>query len=69
MSDLDELCTREGKRNWNCGVTSGINGMQKGSAPGWDERRAVMVNVAGDIGARWKKRNLTIKVTHGTGQK
>ena len=33
-------------------VTSGLNGMKKGRAPGWDEMRADMVDVAGYIGAR-----------------
>ena len=29
-------------------VTSGLKGMKKGRAPGWDEMRAEMVDVAGD---------------------
>ena len=39
-------------------VTSGLKGMKKGRAPGWDEMRADMVDVAGEIGARWAKRLL-----------
>ena len=37
-------------------VTSRLKGMKKGRAPGWDEMRAEMVDVAGEIGARWTKR-------------
>ena len=33
-------------------VTSGLKGVKKGRAPGWDEMRAEMVYVAGEIGAR-----------------
>ena len=33
-------------------------GDEKGRAPGWDEMRAEMVDVAGEIGARWTKRLL-----------
>ena len=39
-------------------VTSGLKGMKKGRALGWDEMRAEMVDVAGEIGARWTKRLL-----------
>ena len=39
-------------------MTSGLKGMNKGRAPGWDEMRAEMVDVAGVIGARWTKRQL-----------
>ena len=39
-------------------VTSGLKGMKKGRAPGWDEMRADMVEEAGKIGARWTKRLL-----------
>ena len=39
-------------------VTRGLKGMQKGRAPGWDEMRAEMVDVAGYIGARCRKRLL-----------
>ena len=39
-------------------VTRGLTGMQKGRASGWDEMRADMVEVAGEIGARWTKRLL-----------
>ena len=39
-------------------VTRGLKGMKKGRAPGWDEMRAEMVEVAGEIGARWTKRLL-----------
>ena len=30
-------------------------GGEQGRAPGWDEMRAEMVDVAGEIGARWTK--------------
>ena len=38
-------------------VTRGLKGVDKGRAPlpGWDEMRAEMVNVAGEIGVRWTK--------------
>ena len=39
-------------------VTRGLKGMKKGRAPGWDEMRAEMVEVAGEIGASWTKRLL-----------
>ena len=39
-------------------VTSGLKGMKKGRGPGWDEMRVEMVDVAGEIGARWTKRLL-----------
>ena len=39
-------------------VTRGVKGMKKGRAPGWDEMRAEMVEVAGEIGGRWTKRLL-----------
>ena len=39
-------------------VTRGLKGVKKGRAPGWDEMRAEMVDVAGEIGARWTKRLL-----------
>ena len=39
-------------------VTSGLKWMKKGRAPGWDEIRAEVVDVAGEIGARWTKRLL-----------
>ena len=39
-------------------VTRGLKGMKKGKAPGWDEMRTEMVDVAGEIGARWTKRLL-----------
>ena len=39
-------------------VTRGLKGMKKGRAPGWDEMRAEIVDVAGDIGARWTKMRL-----------
>ena len=39
-------------------VTSGLKGMNKGRAPGWDYMRAEMVDVAGEIGVRWTKRLL-----------
>ena len=39
-------------------VTRGLKGMEKGIAPGQDEMRAEMVDVAGDIGTRWTKRLL-----------
>ena len=32
-----------------------VKGMKTGRAPGWDEMRAEMVEVAGEIGARWTK--------------
>ena len=35
-----------------------LKGMKKGRAPGWVEMRAEMVDVAGEIGARWTKRLL-----------
>ena len=37
-------------------LSSGLRGMKKGRAPGWDEMRAKMVDVAGEIGARWTNR-------------
>ena len=39
-------------------VTRGLKGVKKGRAPGWDEMGAEMVDVAGEIGARWTKRLL-----------
>ena len=36
---------------------------EKGRAPGWDETRAEMVNVAGEIGARWTNRLLNTYIT------
>ena len=39
-------------------VTRELKGKKKGRAPGWDEMRAEMVDVAGEIGARWTKRLL-----------
>ena len=39
-------------------VTSGLKGVKNGRAPGWDEMRAEMVDVAGEIGAIWTKRLL-----------
>ena len=39
-------------------VTRRLKGLKKGRAPGWDEMRAEMVDVAGEIGARWTKRLL-----------
>ena len=39
-------------------VTSGLKGMNKGRAPGCYEMRAEMVDVAGEIGARWTQRLL-----------
>ena len=42
------------------GVTRGLKGMKKGRAPGLDEMRAEMVDVAGEIGVRWTKRLLNI---------
>ena len=39
-------------------VTRGLKGMKKGRAPGWDEMRAEMVDIAGETGARWTKRLL-----------
>ena len=44
-------------------VTSGLKGMKKVRAPGWDEMRAEMVDVAGEIGARWTKRLLNACMT------
>ena len=32
-------------------MTGGLKGMKKGRAPGWDEIRADIVHVAGEIGA------------------
>ncbi len=34
-------------------VTTELKGVKKGRAPGWDEMRAEMVDVTGEIGARW----------------
>ena len=39
-------------------VTRGLKRIQKWRAPGWDEMRDEMVNVAGEIGARRTKRLL-----------
>ena len=39
-------------------VTRGLKGMKKGRAPGLDEMRAVVVDVAGEIGVKWTKRLL-----------
>ena len=39
-------------------MTSGLKGVKKERAPGWDEMRAEMVDVEGEIGARWTKRLL-----------
>ena len=39
-------------------MTRGLKGVKKGRAPGWDEMRTEMVEVAGEIGARWTKRLL-----------
>ena len=44
-------------------VTSGLKGMKKGRAPGWDEMRAEMVDVAGEIDARWTKTLLSACMT------
>ena len=41
-------------------VTRGLKGMKKGRAPGLDEMRTEMVDVAGEIGVRWTKRLLNI---------
>ena len=38
--------------------TGGLKGMKKGRAPRCDEMRAEVVDVTGDIGARWTKRML-----------
>ena len=39
-------------------VTRELKGMTKGRALEWDELRAEMVDVTGEIGARWTKRLL-----------
>ena len=39
-------------------MTRGLKGMKKWRAPGCDEMLAEMVDVAGEIGARWTKRLL-----------
>ena len=39
-------------------VNKGLKGMKKWRAPGWDEMRAEMADVAGEIGVRWTKRLL-----------
>ena len=39
--------------------------MQKGRAPGWDEMRADMVDVAGENGARWTKMLLNTCMKQG----
>ena len=39
-------------------VTRGLKTMKKGRAPGWDEMCADMVDIAGEIGAKWTKRLL-----------
>ena len=39
-------------------VTRGLKGMKKGRARGWDEMHGEVVDVAGDIGARWTNRLL-----------
>ena len=44
-------------------VTRGLKGVKKGRAPGWDEMRAEMVDVAGEIGGvRWTKRLLNTRM-------
>ena len=45
-------------RKMDMEVTRGLKGMKKGRAPGLDEMRAEMVDVAGEIGVRWTKRLL-----------
>ena len=39
-------------------VTRGLEGMTKERAPGWDEMHAEVIDVTGEIGARWTKRLL-----------
>ena len=45
-------------------VTRGLKGVKRGRTPGWDEMRAEMVDVAGEIGVRWTKRLLNTCMKH-----
>ena len=62
MSDLELPNYVHGKLNvieiTDMEVTRGLKGMKKGRAPGLDEMRTEMVDVAGEIGVRWTKRLL-----------
>ena len=62
MSDLELPNYVRGKLNvieiTDMEVTRGLKGMKKGRAPGLDEMRTEMVDVAGEIGVRWTKRLL-----------